>query len=236
MTVLKVLAAGSLRQAFGFLADAFVSSGGEKFDIDYSHAGLLYDRIKNGEKADLFATADTIHPEKLLAEGLALRVVPFAGNSLCLLVRKELELEFGLDWFAALTNPKSVLGISVPGASPCGDYTIKLFENIEKNYPGVGIELKNRAAFIAYGNDRQKMPDKTFINPDEADVAIVYKSIGQPSGNLRIIPISNDCNVFATYSLAIMTPESKTGSAEKLAAFILSDTGKECLQKAGFSL
>jgi ABC-type molybdate transport system substrate-binding protein len=123
----------------------------------------------------------------------------------------------------------------VPGASPCGDYTIKLFENIEKNYPGVGVGLKNRAAFIAYGNDRQKMPEKTFINPDEADVAIVYKSIGVHNENFRTIAIPDEYNVFATYSLAIMTPESKTGSAEKLAAFILSDTGKECLKKAGFS-
>src|SRR5215469_17998573 len=80
---LRVLAAGSLREAIGEIGDRYRKATGIAVAADFSSSGLLRERIETGEKTDLFASADMGNPLKLLADGRAVRVDMFTRNTLC---------------------------------------------------------------------------------------------------------------------------------------------------------
>ena len=86
-TTLNILAAGSLKRAFTPLLAAFRAQSGMAVTADFGPAGLLRERIEAGEPCALFASANTAHPQALLASGRALDVHTFAGNCLSLTVR-----------------------------------------------------------------------------------------------------------------------------------------------------
>jgi molybdate transport system substrate-binding protein len=110
---MTVFAAGSLRRAFSRMADAYQSVYGQSIDFVFGPAGLLREAIERGQKPDLFASANTAHPEKLLDSGWAYRTFPFARNALGLTVRSS-ALTAGMHWLDVLTNPKLRIGISTP--------------------------------------------------------------------------------------------------------------------------
>lgn len=89
---LTVLAAGSLRAVWPALASAY----GQPIRVAFGPAGLLCERIKQGERCDMFLSANTLHPQSLLAAEIALDSATFAHNRLCLSVpppdRNEAEL------------------------------------------------------------------------------------------------------------------------------------------------
>src|SRR5262249_40389531 len=77
---LRVLAAGSRREAIGEIGDRYTQATGTAVAADFSSSGLLRERIETGEKTDLFASADMGNPLKLLADGRAVRVDMFTRN------------------------------------------------------------------------------------------------------------------------------------------------------------
>ncbi|MET0278481.1 MAG: substrate-binding domain-containing protein [Pseudorhodoplanes sp.] len=62
-------AAGSLRGALTEVAAAFETSSGVKVVPKWGPSGLLRDQIANGEKAELFASANREHPDPLAKAG-----------------------------------------------------------------------------------------------------------------------------------------------------------------------
>jgi len=74
---IKVLAAGSLRLAWSTLCDTFKEETGNSVVTEFGPAGLLRERIEQGEKVDLFASANTAHPLSLQQHGKALASKPF---------------------------------------------------------------------------------------------------------------------------------------------------------------
>ena len=68
---LQVYAAGSLREAFTAIAADYEARTGQKIALNFGASGLLRGRIEQGEGAQVFASADTEHPQRLAARGLA---------------------------------------------------------------------------------------------------------------------------------------------------------------------
>jgi molybdate transport system substrate-binding protein len=233
--MVKVLAAGSLRYAFALMSAEYKSLYGDMPEIDFGPAGILCDRIIHGEKIDLFASANTAHPQKLLQMGLAQKVIPFAHNSLCITIRNSPETA-NLDWFAALTDPNLVIGMSTPVCDPSGDYTLELFNNIEKTNAGIGNAIKERARSLVGGKTNNVPPNESpaqwFIKNGMADMFIGYKSnaVNLVSPELRALEIPASHNVRADYAMALMTDK-----AEQFAGFICG-AGKKYLQKAGYEV
>ena len=84
---ITVYAAGSLRAAFTELARAFTASTGMPVDAQFGASGLLRQRLEQGEKAEIFASADLGNARALQAAGRAGPVVLFARNRLCAVTR-----------------------------------------------------------------------------------------------------------------------------------------------------
>lgn len=71
MSDILLFAAGSLRLAFAPLLSAFQRDTGQKVSAEFGPAGLLRQRIENGERPQLFASANVAHPQRLADLGIA---------------------------------------------------------------------------------------------------------------------------------------------------------------------
>lgn len=235
---LHLLAAGSLKSALVPLLARFQARTGLVVNAGFGPAGLLRERIENGEQCDIFASANTCHPQALLASGMAHAVQTFALNRLNLTVRRMPKTE-SADWLSLLTDASLRLGTSTPGCDPSGDYSEQLFARVERDYPGVGQAIAARAIPLVGGRDSLTVPPGEIaaawlLRNNLAELFVGYAHYAQAlpvANDLRIIDIPADYNPRCEYQLARL---SQTEAAVRLAAFILSAEGQGFLRQAGF--
>jgi len=233
-TTLHVLAAGSLKRAFIPLCQHFSHQTGISVSIDFGPAGLLRERIEAGERCDLFASANTQHPQTLLASGRAQAVTTFAFNRLNLTARKTALTE-NADWLSLLANPSLRLGTSTPGCDPSGDYTFELLARIEADYPDV--TLTARAHRLVGGRTSLTVPageiaSAWLIRQDLTDVFIGYAHYAQALGDsddLRILALPETYQTRCEYQLARLSD-----AARPLEQCIVAPEGQAFLRQAGF--
>lgn len=237
MTPLILFAAGSLRKAFTPLCQRFSQLSGIPVELHFGPAGLLRERIEAGAPCDLFASANTQHPQRLLASGLAIACQTFAFNRLSLTVCRTSWTE-DKSWLALLSDPTLRVGTSTPGCDPSGDYTWQLFENIERLYPGEGLRLMQRAIPLVGGRDTMTVPadeiaSAWLIRQDFCELFIGYVHYSRfltNSDDLRILTFPESVTPRCEYQLAQLSVEPQV---QALAAFIVSDEGQAFLDQAG---
>ena len=122
-TTVRLLAAGSLAQALTEL----VPEDGCTVTTTFGPSGLLAARIEAGAAWDVFASADTGHPDRLHRAGLGTAPRVFCRNALALILRPDLD---GADATALLCDPCLRLGISTPGTDPSGDYAVAALDRL----------------------------------------------------------------------------------------------------------
>ena len=85
-----VFAAASLAEAFGEMADAFERDHpGVTVDLNFAGSQRLRTQLEHGAGADVFASADHIQMDRLMASGLLLgQPAPFTTNRLVVIVPK----------------------------------------------------------------------------------------------------------------------------------------------------
>lgn len=233
-TPLHVLAAGSLKRAFVPLCQHFSEISGVAVHLDFGPAGLLRERIEAGERCDLFASANTRHPQALHAAGRALSTATFAFNRLNLTARKTAATDND-DWLTLLANPALRLGTSTPGCDPSGDYTWELFTRLDAAYPE--MELKSRAQMLVGGRESLVVPageiaSAWLIRQDLTDLFIGYAHYAnalEHTDDLRILPLPLVYQTRCEYQLALIAPR-----AAALAQFIVGPQGQAFLHQAGF--
>lgn len=106
-----VFAAGSLREAFGAIAQEFGATHKVQIRTEFGPSGLMRERIEHGEPVDLFASADVGHARKLVNDGVATIMAMFARNSICVLAPDRLGL-VEATMVQKLLDPKTRIGIS----------------------------------------------------------------------------------------------------------------------------
>ena len=145
-----VYAAGSLRSALTDVAQAFERASGHKVVLTFGASGLLRDRIRSGERADVFASANMEHPQALAALGWTERVDRFARNTMCVLARPEVDVSTGTVLHTML-DPKVRLGTSTPKADPSGDHAWQVFHKADVVRPGSFATLSAKAMQLTGG-------------------------------------------------------------------------------------
>ena len=144
---LVVYGAGSLREAIGQIAAEFGQAHGLVITTQFGPSGRMRERIEKGEHVDLFTSADVGHARKLVEDGRASVMAVFARNTVCLLS----PAKFGVTTETALDKmlaPDARIGISPPKIDPLGDYTVRLFEMVERARPGSAAALQSRAVVL----------------------------------------------------------------------------------------
>jgi len=234
---LRVLAAGSLREAIGEIGDRYTRATGTVVAADFSSSGLLRERIETGEKTDLFASADMGNPLKLLADGRAVRVDMFTRNTLCAFAAPKVGLT-NANFIDRLLDPAVKLGTSTPKNDPSGDYTWLMFHKVDTIHPGAYATLDRKAQKIV----GRREPVSGDPVTDGLKSGTIDVMIGYCSGRERLVKTAPDVETVAVpqqiaagpeYGLAIL--KDADPRAEDLALYMLSPEAQQIFAKHGFT-
>jgi len=231
-----VFAAGSLRAALTDVAASYERAApGRKVRLVFGASGLLAERIRNGERADVFASANMEHPQSLVAAGRAERAQPFARNALCALAAPQLALTSDT-LVNRLLDPAVKVGTSTPKADPSGDYAFEMFARIEQAEPaarrGARAALEAKALQLTGGpNSPPPPPDRSvygaLVAGGQADVFITYCTNAsqavkeQPA--LKMVDIPAAINVGANYGVVRLN--GAPAAADSFVAHLLGTEG-----------
>ncbi|MFL9924027.1 substrate-binding domain-containing protein [Herbaspirillum lusitanum] len=241
---ISVFAAGSLTGPFTVLARQFTAASGIPVNLSFGPAGLLLARIEKGETADVFASANMEHPQKLAREGKASAPVIFTRNKLCAVARPDLQLT-PQNFLSTLLDPKINFGTSTPKADPGGDYTWMMFDRAGKLQNGADQTLKTKARQLVGGKDNPPVPAgqdavKYFIAHRQVDAFIGYCSSRQtePDPTLTKIELPPELSVAADYGLSVLQQPADAGkfnAAYRFALFVLTPAAQQTLASYGFA-
>lgn len=232
-----LLAAGSLRPAFGEILAAYRAAGGKAFAVVYGPSGKLRQQIEAGRAVDLFASASTGHTEALARQGLLGDSTVFARNDLCVVSTPQAGLRADT-LLETLARPTLRLATSTPVSDPMGDYTWEFFRKAEARQPGLYAVLDAKALKLsgaANVDPNSTLPYIAAFEDDRADAYIMYCTnaalVKQALPRLDVLRIPDGLNVRSSYGIA-----AQQGSAEgeRLLRFVLGASGQEILRKYGF--
>ena len=240
---LRVYAAGSLREALTEIARVYESRTGLKTQMTFGASGLLRERIEKGEPAQLFASADTQHPQRLheLSAGGNRWLPPtlFVRNQLCALAVPALKAEPDrlLD---LMLDPAVKLGTSTPKADPSGDYAWALFRKADALRPGAYAALDAKALKLTGSPEAPPPPPgrsvyEWLISEGRADLFLTYctnaVAVQKELPRMSVVQIPAALQVSAAYGL---TARGGDVAAGEFAGFLLSAPAQEVFRRFGF--
>lgn len=242
---LNVFAAGSLREPMTEAAKAFEAAHpGVLVALTFGASGLLRERLEGGAAADVFASANMAHPQRLSVAGSFGVTRRFARNELCGLVRQGLVVTPN-SLVATLLDPTIRLGTSTPKADPSGDYAFELFERIEQTGAGPAGSAKALAAKALQltGGPNSPAPPAgrsvygQLVAEGRADLFLTYctnaAAAHRQQPGLQVIEIPAAINVGADYGVAV-----RSGASAQAAVFadqLIDGAGQAALRSAGFT-
>jgi molybdate transport system substrate-binding protein len=148
--MVQLYAAGSLRAAFNEVGNAFHTRFGIAVQAKYGPSGILKDEIAGGAKADVFASANMIHPQSLADAGKSGPVVLFCAQQV---VRAGQARPAGYPGQSTGPNARSERQARHfhAKADPSGDYAFDVFDKAEALRPGARAVLEGKALQLTGG-------------------------------------------------------------------------------------
>lgn len=237
----KILAAGSLTGAMNAAAKAYTARTGQRIEAQFGPAGLLRQRIEQGEQVDLFASANMEHPQALADRGWATQPVVMLRNRLC---AKALP-SFGLttdNLLDRLLDPKVGLGTSTPQADPGGDYAWMLFARAEKVRPGAQAILEAKAQQLVGGPNSPPVPAgrnamEYFFSQGRVQISIGYCSgrTTTPDPTFANVPLPPALSITPNYGLSVIIRDHKAHEAAyRFALYLMSPEAQGIMAQYGF--
>jgi molybdate transport system substrate-binding protein len=234
--------AGSLRSTLSEVANAFSQEYKKPVTTEFGPSGSLRERIENGEKPDVFASADTGNPQKLYEQGLSSPFVNFTSNRMTVVVRPGLSVT-SENLVNTLLDPQIKLGTSTPISDPSGDYAQEIFRKIDRLQPGSFQTLDAKALRLVGGPSSPPVPNGKnnlvyFLEEtQQADVFLSYYTSAlaalEISPDLQVLELPDNLALKADYGLTVLKDANPDGTT--LADYILSPKGQSILAKYGFS-
>lgn len=237
---LRLYAAGSLREAMTAVAKQFETQSGRQVVLTFGASGLLRERIEKGEPAQVFASADMDHPQRLAQAGGWQAPRVFVLNQMCALAAPSVDVspDTLLD---AMLRPTVRVGTSTPKADPSGDYAWALFRRADALRPGAFAALEGKALQLTGGADSPKPPAGRgtyawVMDQGQADIFLTYctnaVAAQREVPRLKIVAVPEALQVGARYGLTFRS-EMDAGAAQ-LVQFILSPVAQAELRRYGF--
>ena len=233
---LQVYAAGSLREAFTEVARAHNSA----VALTFGAAGLLRERIEQGEPAQVFASADLRQPQRLAEQGGWTAPVVFTRNSLCALVGPAIRTS-SAGLLHTLLDPAVRVGTSTPHSDPSGDYAWAMFERAERVHEGARARLAAKALQLTGAADSPKAPDgrSTYawvMQEGRADVFLTYRTNAIAAQgecpSLQVVALPEALHVGAAYGVSCR--EDAPPQARAWLSALLAEPVQRILARHGF--
>jgi molybdate transport system substrate-binding protein len=230
---LIVYGAASLNGVLDKVKTAYEAANpGTTLTISTDSSATLETQIEQGAPADVFLSADTTNPKKLVDKGLAAgAAVTFAGNELTIIVPAANP--------AGIKVPSDLAGagvklIAAGDAVPITKYATLLVASLGR-LPGYPTDFAARyAANIASREDNVKAIVAK-IELGEGDAGIVYGTDAKASTKVTTIDIAPEsANVPATYSGVVVKTSSDAAAAAAFLTWLAGRDGQAILATFGF--
>jgi molybdenum ABC transporter molybdate-binding protein len=237
---IAVVAAGSLREAMTDIARAHEARTGQKLTLSFAASGLLRERIEKGEAAQVFASADMGHPQRLADAGSWSPPRVFVRNQLCALTQAHLNLT-PERLLGALLDPAIRLGTSTPKADPAGDYAWALFRRADVVSAGAYATLERKALQLTGGPSSPKPPAGRgayawVMDQAQADIFLTYctnaVAAQQEVPGLKIVAVPSQLQVSADYGLTVR--RGAHPAAQAFADALLAPSAQAVFTRYGF--
>ncbi len=238
----QVYAAGSLRGALNAVASDYEARTGQKIALTYGPSGLLRERLEKGEAAQLFASADTEHPQRLASAGGWQTPNVFVRNGLCALTSERINAT-PATLLDTLLRADVRVGSSTPKSDPSGDYTWALFRKADGVKAGAYARLDAKTLKLAGAVDSPKPPDGIsaygwLMDQGRADVFLTYCTnavVAQREvPRLKVVQVPPALQVAAAYGATLSLASSPAAAA--FAQALLAPPAQEVFRRFGFSL
>ena len=237
----QVYAAGSLRDALTEIARDHEARTGQKVVLTFAASGLLRERIEQGAPAQVFASADTKHPQRLANQGQWQAPVVFTRNALCALAQGAVAVTSDT-LLGTMLQPQVRLGISTPKADPAGDYAWALFQKADALQPGATARLEAKALQLTGGANSAQAPAgrNTYawvMEQNRADVFLTYCTNAVAARaevpSLQVVAVPEALQVGAAYGLTVRAGAS--AQAQAFAQAVLQPPAQAVFRRLGFA-
>jgi len=229
---LEIYGAASLKAVLANVKEAYEAANpGTTLTVSTDSSSALETKIEQGAPADVFLSADTTNPKKLVDGGFASGdVMPFAGNHLVIITPT--------DNPAGITSPKDLAKpglkiIAAGDAVPITKYATQLVKNLS-GLAGYPANLQAAyAANIASKEDNVKAVVSK-IELGEGDAGIVYVTDAAASDKVDTVDVPDEANVPATYDGVVVKASANQDAATAFLNWLAGPDGQAILAKFGF--
>jgi molybdate transport system substrate-binding protein len=229
---LTVYAAASLKAALAKAKVAWESANpGMLLSISTDSSAALEAKIEAGAPADVFLSADTANPQKLVDGGFASGgVTPFAGNRLTVIVPADNPAKI----VAPADLAKSGVKIIAAGDNvPITKYAAKLVANLTRQ-SGYPADFAARYAANVVTKEDNVAAIVAKIELGEGDAGIVYATDAKGSSKAATIAVPDAANVPATYGGVVVKASAHPAAAAAFLAWLAGPDGRAILASFGF--
>ncbi len=229
---LTVLAAASLGHVLGDLKAAYESAHpGTTVTISTDSSTALEIQIEQGAPADVFLSADTTNPRKLVDGGFADgQPVIFAGNELTIITPT--------DNPGGLTVPFDLArdGVRIIAAGDEVPITRYARELVERLAAAPGSPPTFAAAYAANTVSKEDNVGavRAKIELGEGEAAIVYVTDAAASDEVATVEVPDSVNVRASYAGVVVRAASDTAAAHALLEWLAGPDAQAVIAEAGF--
>src|SRR5215204_658702 len=229
---LTVLAASSLIDAFGVLANRFEEqNSGVKVKQSFESSSTLLAQIQQGAPADVFASAAEEEMNAAVKDGLvAGEPEVFVRNREVIMVPKDNPAN--IQSMRALAEPGIKLVLAEEGV-PAADYAEEILGKANAEY-GRGFKQDVIANVVSREADVRASVSRVALG--EADATLGYASDYTPDirDRVEVIEIPEDLNIIATYPIAALKDAEDPELAREWVNLVVSEEGQSVLEKWGF--
>lgn len=229
---LTIYAAASLKGVLDAAKTAYeTANDAVTLVVSTDSSAALETKIEQGAPADLFLSADTGNPQRLVDKGLAEGPpVAFAGNELIIIVPS--------DNPAGIESPADLAddGIRIIAAGdevPITTYASQLVAKLE-GMPGYPKGFADAYAANVLSREENVKGIVAKIELGEGDAGIVYVTDAAASTRVKPIHLPTVANVPATYAAVMVKASSHQPEAQAFLTWLTGPDGLAILQGLSF--
>jgi molybdate transport system substrate-binding protein len=229
---LQILGAASLKGALDKAKTAYEAARpGTTITISTDSSAALETQIEQGAPADVFLSADTTNPQKLVDGGFASGApVVFAKNLLTIIVPTGNPARIN----APMDIGKAGVRIIAAGAEvPITKYATKLVANIAATTAdATAFEAAYARNIVTNAENVKSIVAQ--IELGQGDAAIVYVTDAKASHKVQTINVPDDVNVPASYAGVVVKDSANAAAATAFLEWLASPDGQAILASLGF--
>jgi molybdate transport system substrate-binding protein len=229
---LTVLAASSLTDAFGELAETFEEQNpATEVRASYESSSTLLTQIQQGAPADVFAPAAQEEMDEAAKDGLV------AGKPEVLVKNREVvivpaENPANIQTLRDVAKP-GVRLVLVEDGVPAADYALEILSKANTEYAR-GFERDVLANVVSREADVRASVNRVVVRDADATFGYVSDYTPDVRDRAEVVPIPPDLIIVATYPIAALKDARNPALAREWMDLVTSEEGQRVLEKWGF--